>query len=182
MALAQSVSISDADIFVPAVSSTVVDRALWLDSRKLERPMFWALDACTDMFGLIGLLLADVQAEDHASAPHNLAGRLIALALDRPEILYLVLLKSAAVLASSCGLASLSRNIGTGLLADRAMAVTFQCVGSRTERPRRPNHESYRVRRRRINNGAFSKVGFCVSRRSGIAAGLVSQKFPTWLH
>ncbi len=93
MALAQSVSISDADIFVPAVSSTVVDRALWLDSRKLERPMFWALDACTDMFGLIGLLLADVQAEDHASAPHNLAGRLIALALDRPEILYLVLLR-----------------------------------------------------------------------------------------
>jgi tetratricopeptide (TPR) repeat protein len=94
IALADQCPISDGEMFVPAVPSTVFDRALWLDSRKLQRPMVWALDACDDMFGLIRLLLADVEAEDHASTPHSVAARLVALALDRPEILHLVLLRA----------------------------------------------------------------------------------------
>jgi hypothetical protein len=82
---------SEAETLLPAVPSTVLDRAVWLNSRKLERPMFWALEACGDVFGLIRLLLADAEAEDQALAPHSVAARLIGLALERPEILHLVL-------------------------------------------------------------------------------------------
>jgi hypothetical protein len=83
---------TDADEFLPAVPGTVFDRAVWLSSSKLQRFMHWALEACGDLFGLVRLLLADVEAEDQAAAPHKTAQRLIQLALERPEILYAVLL------------------------------------------------------------------------------------------
>ena len=121
---------SEAETLLPAVPSTVLDRVVWLNSRKLQRSMFWALEACGDVFGLIRLLLADVEAEDQASAPHNIAARLIALALERPEILYMVLLR---VQESSVLLADLLLYPSTSALACLLIAE-WQSPGSAWDR------------------------------------------------
>ena len=52
-------------------------------------------DACDDIFGIAGLLLADVLAEDNAPAPHKIASRLFALAIERPELFSVCSLRSA---------------------------------------------------------------------------------------
>ena len=44
-----------------------------------------------DFIGLVSLLLADVGAEDHAPAPHKTAVRLFNLAVDRPDLLFILL-------------------------------------------------------------------------------------------
>jgi tetratricopeptide (TPR) repeat protein len=121
---------SEAETFLPAVPHTVLDRAVWLNSRKLQRSMFWALEACGDVLGLIRLLLADVEAEDQASAPHNVASRLIGLALERPEILYMVLLRSEQ---SSVLLADLLLYPATSALACLLIAQ-WQSPGSAWDR------------------------------------------------
>src|SRR5579859_4030004 len=94
MAIVSQRPSTEADEFLPAVPATVFDRGVWLDSPKLQRFMHWTLEACSDLFGLVGLLLADVEAEDQAAAPHKTAERLIDLATERPEILYAVLLRA----------------------------------------------------------------------------------------
>jgi hypothetical protein len=70
---------TEADKFLPAVPATVFERAIWLKSPQLQRFVFWALEACSGLFGLVRLLLADVGAEDQAAAPHKTAERLIGL-------------------------------------------------------------------------------------------------------
>ena len=44
-----------------------------------------------DLFGLARLLLADVEDEDHAPAPHKIAEQLFTLALDRAELFLMLL-------------------------------------------------------------------------------------------
>src|SRR5260370_30360597 len=51
------------------------------------------MSANGDLVGLIRLILSDVEGEDFSPAPHVLAGRLIELALQRPEILVVLLFK-----------------------------------------------------------------------------------------
>ena len=121
---------SEAEALLPAVPTAVLDRAVWLNSRKLERSMFWALDACGDVSGLIRLLLADVEVEDQASAPHDVAARLIGLALERPEILTILLRRAEQ---SSVLLADLVLYPSTSALACLVIAQ-WQSPGSAWDR------------------------------------------------
>jgi len=91
MALLSKQSSSSMESYVPLVPATLVDRALWLDDRRIERALMRTFDACGDIFGLVRLLLADVQEEDHVPAPHKTASRLFGLAIERPELLLSVL-------------------------------------------------------------------------------------------
>ena len=93
IALASNQPPSSAERYVPPVPVTLVDRALWFDNHSLERTVMGTLGEFDAIFGLVRLLLADVEAEDHAPAPHSVASRVIALAIDRPELFLVVLFK-----------------------------------------------------------------------------------------
>ncbi len=82
---------SSMEDYVPLVPATLVNRALWLDDHRIEQLLMGTFDACGDIFGLARLLLAEVREEDHASAPHMIASRLFAAAIERPELLLIVL-------------------------------------------------------------------------------------------
>ena len=90
-ALANSVPTAQVEGRVPQPPATFVDRALWFEDRTIQHCGYEALRSCGDVFGLVGLLLADVAAEDNAPAPHPLAVRLIDLALHRPELFFYLL-------------------------------------------------------------------------------------------
>lgn len=182
MALPSKQSPSSMEGYVPPVPATLVDRALWLDDHRIERAVMGTFDFCGDIFGLARLLLAEVQAEDHAPAPRKIASKLFASG-DRttgtsPHRAHLGSLEPVA----TRGHASLPHDIRPSLLADRAMEVGLRCLGSGTEHPRRPNDKSYRVRRRRISHGGLSRAGFSTSGRGGIVAELDSSKRSAWLH
>ena len=91
MALPSKQSPSSMEGYVPPVPATLVDRALWLDDHRIERAVMGTFDFCGDIFGLARLLLAEVQAEDHAPAPRKIASKLFASAIERPELLLIVL-------------------------------------------------------------------------------------------
>ena len=94
--------------------ATIVDRALWLQGHNLERMIVGSLREFDDVFGLVRLLLNDVEATDHAPAPHKLAGDLFALAIERPELLATLLFRSRG---SPVLLADLLLYPGTSALA-----------------------------------------------------------------
>ena len=91
MTLVSKQSPSSIEDYVRPIPATLVDRALWLDDRRIERTLMRTFDAFGDIFGLVRLLLGDVQAEDNAPAPHKVASRLFSLAIERPELLLSVL-------------------------------------------------------------------------------------------
>jgi hypothetical protein len=80
--------------YIPPVPATLVDRVLWLDSRALERAVIGTLRDHDDIFGLVRLLLADVEAQDHGPVPHSIIGRLLELATERPELFLIVIFKA----------------------------------------------------------------------------------------
>ena len=80
--------------YIAPVPKTLIDRVLWLDMPILEHSLQDSLSACSDIFGAAGLLLADVEAQDHSKAPHETFKELFDLALERPEFLYSLLLKA----------------------------------------------------------------------------------------
>jgi hypothetical protein len=87
VALSRDAPDSNFEAYFPSVPPTLVERALWLMDPQIERAARDTFDACKDIFGLVRLLLDDIQAESHAPAPHKLAATLFALTLDRPELL-----------------------------------------------------------------------------------------------
>ena len=91
--LARNQPPSSFEEYIPPVPATLVDRALWLCDQRVERNLRGTFDACDDIFGLANLLLADVLAEDPAPAPHKIASKLFALAVERPELLLSLLFK-----------------------------------------------------------------------------------------
>jgi hypothetical protein len=93
MALRSGQPTESAERYVPPVPATVVDRAAWLGDLRLEGVIAGAMSANGDLVGLIRLILSDVEAEEFSPAPHALAGKLIALALQRPEIFVVVLFR-----------------------------------------------------------------------------------------
>ncbi len=93
MALRSGQPVESAERYVPPVPTTVVDRAAWLGDIRLEGLIAGAMSANGDLAGLIGLILSDVEAEEFSPAPHALAAKLIALALQRPEIFVVVLFR-----------------------------------------------------------------------------------------
>jgi len=93
IALENQQSPSNIESYVPPVPGTFVDCALWFDDRSLERAAMGAIQENDDIFGLVRLLLNDVETEDHAPAPHKIAERLIELAIERPELFLIVLFR-----------------------------------------------------------------------------------------
>ncbi len=85
IALANNQPIINTEGYVPPTPTTLVDRTLWLEGHFFERAMMGFFDS-DDIFGLVRLLLADVEAEDNAPAPHGIAKQLFALAIERPEL------------------------------------------------------------------------------------------------
>lgn len=83
---------SNIELYVPAPPATCVGRALWLGNNQIERPLMEGLVACSDIFGLMRLLLADVEHADLSAAPNKLAERVAALAVDRPDLLHMLIL------------------------------------------------------------------------------------------
>lgn len=93
LALAGQQTPADLEGYVPPVPATLVDRALWLESPITQRLQHESFQACDELFGLVRLLLADVEAQEHSRAPHETAEELLTLALERPEVLLFLLLR-----------------------------------------------------------------------------------------
>lgn len=83
---AHNITVANAERLIPTPPSTAVERALWLEDQAVEASAFGSLDDCGDLFGLARVLLADVDAQNNAKAPHPVAAALFDLALDRPEL------------------------------------------------------------------------------------------------
>jgi hypothetical protein len=81
----------DYERYLPVVPNALVDRALWLRSRVVERPAFWALEAWGSVFGLLRILLDEVNATTNSSAVHPVAARVFQLADRCPDVLNFLL-------------------------------------------------------------------------------------------
>ena len=95
-ALAHNVTTAIAESRFPQLPDTLVDRALWLQSQAIEARAYDSLAICGDLFGLVRLLLADVDAEEHSSAPHATAAQIVDLAIDRAELFIYLLFRVQA--------------------------------------------------------------------------------------
>jgi hypothetical protein len=91
MALTSGQSSADLSNYLPAIPDTLIERSLWLENNKVQRPVMDIFQECQDVFAVAGLLLTDIEKADHSPAPHPRAADLFALATERPE-LFLVLL------------------------------------------------------------------------------------------
>lgn len=85
-AIAHRTTVADAEWRIPVPPSTAVYRALWLEDQAVEASAYRSLDDCGALFGLARVLLADIDAQNNAKAPHPLAAALFDLALARPEL------------------------------------------------------------------------------------------------
>jgi len=85
-ALEQNVSVEVADSRFRPLPDTLVDRALWAESLLIEERANDSLDICGDLFGLVGLLLADANAENNSPAPHPVVAQIIDMAICRAEL------------------------------------------------------------------------------------------------
>ena len=90
-ALVSHRSLEDIEHAFPSVPHSIVDRARWLDDYSLERLTLGRITEQTDIADFVHLLLSEAEAEDNASAPHDIMERLLTLAIDSPD-LFLVLL------------------------------------------------------------------------------------------
>ena len=85
-ALTHNVTVAIAESRLPRPPETLVDRALWMQLRLIEASVYNSLAMTRDLFGLVRLLLADVDAEEFSPAPHAVAVQIIDLAIDRTEL------------------------------------------------------------------------------------------------
>lgn len=115
-ALAQNVTTTIAESRFPQLPGTLLEKALWSQSQAIEARAYDSLAICGDLFGLVRLLLADADAEDHSSAPHAAVAQIVDLAIDRAELFidllfqvqaYPRLLADLAIHPPSAGLACL---------------------------------------------------------------------------
>ncbi len=86
---------SSVEDYVSPIPATLVDRALWLDDPSIGQVLMETMFEYEDFSYLVHLLVAEVKVEDHAPAPHTVASRLIALAIDRPDIFLTLRLQSS---------------------------------------------------------------------------------------
>ena len=115
-ALEQDVTTTVAESRFPQSPGPLVDKALWVQSQAVEARAYDSLEVCGDLFGLVRLLLADANDEDHSSVPHAAVAQIVDLAIDRAEFLidllfqvqaYPRLLADLVVYPPSSGLACL---------------------------------------------------------------------------
>lgn len=92
LAVEQGREQQDVSDFIPDPPQTLVDRALWLEDNRVEMRAQESLDVCSDLLGLVGLLLEDVEAQPFSGAPHPIAARLFELACSRPDVFFQLIL------------------------------------------------------------------------------------------
>jgi hypothetical protein len=92
LALAGHRTAAELDRIVPALPSTLVDRHLWFERRDWDhvRDDF---DACRTLWGITNLLLRDVEETDQGPWPEPVTRGLFDLAIDRPELLWFLILR-----------------------------------------------------------------------------------------
>lgn len=91
LALANGISRKNVEMFVHPLPETVVARALWLDNQRIEIPIMEALFVSADIFGLFRLVLTDIEHADLSPAPNPLAVKVLSLAVDRLDLLHMLL-------------------------------------------------------------------------------------------
>jgi hypothetical protein len=89
MANAENAELAAARHYLRPVPQTVLERYLWLTSRRCERPLHWGMWPLQDFEGLIRILLADIEATDLSAAPHPLLEKILSIVEQRPEFLFL---------------------------------------------------------------------------------------------
>ena len=95
-ALEHHLSREVADSQFPPPPDTLVDRALWAGSHPIEASTYGSLEACGELFRLLGLLLADADAAENSAAPHPVVAQIIDLAIDRAELFIALLFQIRA--------------------------------------------------------------------------------------
>jgi hypothetical protein len=81
----------DADRHVLPLPSTTVRRAAWLDDHGIEQPLMEALIASGGLYGLMRLVLTEVEQTDLSAGPNPLAVRILTLILDRLDLFHMFL-------------------------------------------------------------------------------------------
>ena len=83
---------SRTDRWLPPLPATLLDRARWLEDPSVAHALGLSAQYA-DLSALVSVLLSDVQVDDNSPAPHPLAQRIFALAVDRPDLLHILLLQ-----------------------------------------------------------------------------------------
>lgn len=79
--------------YTPALPNTLLDRAIWLNDLRLEGAIAGMMAANGDLVGLIRLLLTDIEEQELSPIPNPIFKRLMDFAVERPEILVVVLFR-----------------------------------------------------------------------------------------
>jgi len=89
MAIVRGQASSNFEEYIPPIPDTLVRRVLWLVDRGCESftTTTMLFNECADIFGLVTLLLSDVEVEERGLLPRKIMSKLIRLSIDRPELL-----------------------------------------------------------------------------------------------
>lgn len=93
IALIHGQSPSNFEKYIPLVPANLVKRALWLEDRSVEKFAGSVAYKCDNIFGLVGLILSDVEIEEIALPPHKIMSKMVKLSTDRPELLLTLLFR-----------------------------------------------------------------------------------------
>ncbi len=74
------------DTYFPPPPTTLVDRALWIETNRGERAIMQTLEASESVGGIVRLLLNWIEAAAHSTAPHPFAEKLFTLAIEKAEL------------------------------------------------------------------------------------------------
>jgi hypothetical protein len=77
--------------YVLPLPPTAVGRAEWLGDHLIEQPLMEALLASADIYGLLRLILTEVEQTDLSPAPNPLSVRILALVVDRLDLFHMLL-------------------------------------------------------------------------------------------
>lgn len=86
LALDSDSDIEKVEAYIPPLPNTLTERFIWLRSRSLENVTI-RLDNRENFYGLVRLLLRDVEAGEHGPAPHPISRSLFELAAESPNLL-----------------------------------------------------------------------------------------------
>ena len=90
LALISKTTRAEADLRIPVIPITNVDRYLWLEGRLIGhmRDDHFTFE---DTFNLVNLLLREIEDADRSSVPHPVAKALFDLSLEKPELLSFII-------------------------------------------------------------------------------------------
>ena len=88
--LSQQTGLPPDETFVPPVPPTFLGRVLWVHTRVNQHALMTQFQFVEDLVGLIGQIFDDVELAENTGAPHTLFRRLIEIAVERPELVFLI--------------------------------------------------------------------------------------------